>query len=147
IFYLPLTEVLFQKFKKDCSIKEEKKGQLRVNEVNRRYNFKANDDTDITIHFKIINEGEGLAKDIEVRIVENDNFSSNTPRKLGILQPNEIRTFDLPVRVKPETDKEGLIILNINWLNVNGGSNEIEQELLIEAQSDNINWDDLRNNS
>ena len=146
-FYSPLAEALFHKFKEDCSIKEEKKGHLSVSDVKRKYNFKASYNDNISIHFELVNEGEGLAKDIEVQIVENESFSSNNPRKIEALQPNEKRSFDLVVKVKTETSENAKISLNLIWTDLSGGNNTIKQELIIQAQSENIDWSELRKSS
>ena len=141
IFYYPLANILFQKFKNDCSIKEEKTGQLLVKNVKRKYNFNANSGNPISMHFELVNEGEGLSKDIVIQIVDNENFTSINPIQLGILQPNENRSFNLDVRIQPNLSNQAKILLNLIWSNINGGSNSIEQELLIEAQSNSIDWD------
>lgn len=147
-FYLPMANALYQKFKENCSIKEEKKGLLSVNDVKRKYNFKANYNDNISIHFELVNEGEGLAKNIVVQIKENEFFSSsNNPRIIGALQPNEKRLVELFVKVKTKTSENATINLNLIWTDLSGGKNSINNELRIQAQSDNIDWSALRNNS
>ncbi len=138
---IPLSNYLLDLFKSKSKIKEEQFGDLEINLLDRRYNINREE---LTILFEVKNNGNGIAAQCSTSVKENEYFSGDQNKDLGIIQPAEIRSFDLKVFKKEIDNFEPIIELNIRWENANGEEQEKLIELTLQIQDKQIPWQDLK---
>lgn len=137
----PICTYLASLYKSKCKIKEEQFGELDISLLNRRYNINREE---LTILFEVKNNGNGLAAQCNISVLENDYFKSGEEKDLGIIQPVEIRSLDLNIYKKESENFEPIIDLNIDWENANGEKENKKVSLKLPIQVKQIPWGELK---